>query len=210
MSDQTEEVQNNTTPLLKEKSRSNSNVAPEDFDWAAYESGLSNEEKVEHERLEKIYAETIPDIHELEIYKGVVTRITSREVIIDIGFKAEGVISSNEFRDVPVLKVGDTIETMVSKRDYKGQCVLSYQKAKVFKDWEQINQAYEKGEVVIGYVAARTKGGLIVVVFGVECFLPGSHINVKSVRDYDHYVDKTSRWLKSMPRPKMSSFRTKY
>ncbi|XCI75605.1 MAG: 30S ribosomal protein S1 [Flavobacteriales bacterium] len=191
MSNQAEEAQNNSAPLLQEKPRSNSNVAPEDFDWATYENGLSGEEKAEHERLKKIYTETIPYIQELDIYKGIVTRITDKEVIVDIGFKAEGVIPSSEFRGTPDLNVGDTIEAMVSKRDYKGQCILSYYKAKMFRNWERINQAYENGEVLVGYVIARTKGGLIVVVFDIECFLPGSHINVKPVKDYDLYVGKT-------------------
>ncbi|XOD66716.1 MAG: 30S ribosomal protein S1 [Flavobacteriales bacterium Tduv] len=191
MSDQTEKIQKKITPSLEKRSRSNANVAPEDFDWVAYESGLSSEEKTEYERLKEIYTKTIPDIREFEIYKGVVTYITDREVIVDIGFKAEGVIPSGEFRDNPDLKVGDTIGVMVGKRDYKGQCILSYQKAKVFRNWERINKAHEDGEVIIGYVTARTKGGLIVVVFDIECFLPGSHINVKPVRDYDLYVGKT-------------------
>ncbi|XOD69237.1 MAG: 30S ribosomal protein S1 [Flavobacteriales bacterium AspAUS03] len=191
MSGQVEENQNNSVPLLHERPRSNGNIAPEDFDWVAYESGLSSEEKEEHERLKKVYTETIPDIQELNIYKGIVTRITDKEVIVDIGFKAECVISSNEFRGTPDLKVGGIIEAMVSKRDYKGQCILSYHKAKMFRNWERINQAYENGEVLIGYVVARTKGGLIVVVLDIECFLPGSHINVKPIKDYDLYVGKT-------------------
>lgn len=191
MSDQTEEIQKDTNFSLEKRSASNANVALEDFDWVAHENGLSSEEKFEYERLEEIYTKTIPDIHELEIYKGTVTHITDREVIVDIGFKAEGVVSSSEFRDNPSLRIGDTVEVMVGKRDYKGQCILSYQKAKVFRNWERINKAHENGEVVIGYVAARTKGGLIVVIFDIECFLPGSHINVKPVRDYDLYVGKT-------------------
>lgn len=192
MSDQTQQIQKNTNIVLLNPSfKSNTNINPEKFDWISYENDLNIGEKNNHKKLEDIYTKTIPDIRELEIYNGIVTHITDKEVIIDIGFKAEGIISSAEFRNIPNLKLGDIIEVMVGKRDYKGQCILSYQKATMFRNWERINKAYKNGEVVIGYVIARTKGGLIVVVFDIECFLPGSHINVKPVRDYELYIGKT-------------------
>lgn len=175
----------------------NKNVSLEDFDWLSYENYNVKiiDKKYNNQKndidLKELYIKTIPDINELEIYKGIITNISNREVIVDIGFKAEGIISSNEFRNDETFKVGDDIEVMVGKKDYQGECILSYQKAKMFRNWENINKSYANGDVVIGYVIARTKGGLIVVVFDIECFLPGSHINVKPVRDYDLYVGKT-------------------
>nr|QID55123.1 30S ribosomal protein S1 [Blattabacterium sp. (Cryptocercus hirtus)] len=161
------------------------------FDWTKYETHLNNEIQEEKKKWEKIYAETLPDIQELEIYKGIVTHIMNKNVIVDIGFKAEGAIPIREFRENFSFEVGSNMEVMVVKMDYKGQCILSYQKAKTLRNWQRINEAYLKEEVILGYVAARTKGGLIVEIFDIECFLPGSHINVKPVRDYDTYVGKT-------------------
>lgn len=178
------------TESEKKSTFNNSYPLKENFDWLSYENEHYINNKEEYEKLKNIYTKTIPNIKELNIYKGIITSITDKEVIVDIGFKAEGVISAAEFKGKD-LKIGDIIEVMVRKKDYKGQCILSYQKAKIFKNWERINKSYENGEVVIGYVASRTKGGLIVVVFDIECFLPGSHINVKPVRDYDLYVGKT-------------------
>lgn len=145
----------------------------------------------EYENLKNLYIQSIPDIQELKIYTGKIVNITTREVVVDIGFKAEGIISYNEFRNKNNIKIGDKIDVMVHRKDYKGECILSYEKAMILKNWKKINKSYNKGDIVLGYVAARTKGGLIVVVFDIECFLPGSHINVKPVRDYDVYVGKT-------------------
>ncbi|WP_185868799.1 30S ribosomal protein S1 [Blattabacterium cuenoti] len=196
MSNQTEKIKKKVSTLsdLSENEKLNDQEKIiESFDWTKYETHLNtNEIQKERKNLEEIYTKTLPKIQELEIYQGVVTYISDKTVIVDIGFKAEGAIPINEFREnLNIIQSGSKIEVMVVKMDYKGQCILSYQKAKMLRNWQRINEAYEKSEVVLGYVAARTKGGLIVEIFDIECFLPGSHINVKPVRDYDVYVGKT-------------------
>ncbi|AWU39840.1 30S ribosomal protein S1 [Blattabacterium punctulatus] len=197
MSNQTEETKKKTTHSSDRINSSDKNIKlkykekEKSFDWTKYETHLNNEIKEERKKWEKIYEETLPDIHELEIYKGIVTNIMDNNVIVDIGFKAEGSIPIREFKENLNFEVGSNMEVMVVKMDYKGQCILSYQKAKTLRNWQKINKAYTKEEVILGYVAARTKGGLIVQIFDIECFLPGSHINVKPVRDYDTYVGKT-------------------
>ncbi|HZD84132.1 MAG TPA: S1 RNA-binding domain-containing protein [Candidatus Angelobacter sp.] len=140
--------------------------------------------------LKKIYTETIPDIQECKIYKGVISHISNMEAIVDIGFKSEGVIPLREFKKKQELKIGSIVEVMIEKMDYKGQCIFSHKKAKILKNWERINNSYEKDEIILGIVLARTKGGLIVKALEIECFLPGSHINVKPIRDFDQYVGK--------------------
>ncbi|WP_185873619.1 30S ribosomal protein S1 [Blattabacterium cuenoti] len=177
---------NNKNILIKEKIQS--------FDWTKYETHFNNEKQKERKKFEEIYEKTLPKVQELEIYKGIVTHVTEKHIIVDIGFKAEGVISISEFskdKDNVSFDIGSPIEVMLVKMDYKGQCIISYQKAKILRNWQRINKSYEKGEVILGYVVARTKGGLIIEIFDIECFLPGSHINVKPVRDYDTYVGKT-------------------
>ncbi|BAR92079.1 30S ribosomal protein S1 [Blattabacterium cuenoti] len=193
MSNQTGEIKRKTPPsyeIKNEKQNDQKNIKIS-FDWTKYETHFSNEIQEKRKKLEEIYTKTLPDIQELEIYQGIVTHISDTMIIVDIGFKAEGAIPISEFRENLNIQVGSEIEVMVVKIDYKGQCILSYQKAKMLRNWQRINQAYEKSEVILGYVAARTKGGLIVEIFDIECFLPGSHINVKPVRDYDTYVGKT-------------------
>ncbi|MFV0238348.1 MAG: 30S ribosomal protein S1, partial [Flavobacteriales bacterium] len=170
----------------------NANVAPEQFDWEVFESGLNDVDLKEREELEAIYAEAVTDLDESEVFQGKVVRMTDKEVIVDIDFKSEGVISLNEFRYNSDLKVGDTVEVMVDKREDKtGQLVLSHRKARVLQAWDRVNKAHDDGEIVNGYIKARTKGGMIVDVFGIEAFLPGSQIDVKPIRDYDQYVGKT-------------------
>ncbi|WP_341652484.1 30S ribosomal protein S1 [Blattabacterium cuenoti] len=193
MSNPTGEIKRKTPPsyeIKNEKQNDQKNIKTS-FDWTKYETHFNNEIQEERKKLEEIYTKTLPDIQELEIYQGIVTHISDTMIIVDIGFKAEGAIPISEFRENLNIQVGSKIEVMVVKIDYKGQCILSYQKAKMLRNWQHINQAYEKSEVILGYVAARTKGGLIVEIFDIECFLPGSHINVKPVRDYDTYVGKT-------------------
>ncbi len=194
MSNQTGEIKRKLPPssyeIKNEKQNDHKNIKTS-FDWTKYETHFNKEIQEERKKLEKIYTKTLPDIQELEIYQGIVTHISDTMIIVDIGFKSEGAISVSEFRENFNIQVGSKIEVMVVKIDYKGQCILSYQKAKMLRNWQRINQAYEKSEVILGYVAARTKGGLIVEIFDIECFLPGSHINVKPVRDYDTYVGKT-------------------
>ena len=169
----------------------NASVAPEDFDWAAFEGGdvYGTEDK---SAIEAAYGQTLSKVVEGEVVEGEVTAINKREVVVTIGGKSEGVISAPEFRYNPDLKVGDKVEVFVeSAEDKKGQLVLSHRKARALKSWDRVNEAYEAGEIVKGYVKTRTKGGMIVDVFGIEAFLPGSQIDIKPIRDYDVYVDQT-------------------
>ena len=168
----------------------NASVAPEDFDWDAFE----NEGVEASKRDETIaqYEQTLSKVTENEVVEGVVTSINKREVVVNIGAKSEGVISAPEFRYNPDLKVGDKVEVLVeSAEDRKGQLVISHRKARQLKSWDMVNAAYESGEIVKGYVKTRTKGGMIVDVFGIEAFLPGSQIDIKPIRDYDVFVDTT-------------------
>ena len=168
----------------------NASVAPEDFDWEAFE----NEGVEASKRDETIaqYEQTLSKVTENEVVEGVVTSINKREVVVNIGAKSEGVISAPEFRYNPDLKVGDKVEVLVeSAEDRKGQLVISHRKARQLKSWDMVNAAYESGEIVKGYVKTRTKGGIIVDVFGIEAFLPGSQIDIKPIRDYDVFVDTT-------------------
>ena len=163
-----------------------------DFNWHKYEQGIEavDEEKLQH--FEKALEGTVGFVNERDVIEGTVIRITDRDAIIDINSKSEGVISLNEFRYNQALKEGDTVEVLVDKReDSSGQLVLSHKKARVIKAWERVNNAHETGEVVNGFVKCRTRGGMIVDVFGIEAFLPGSQIDVKPIRDYDQYVEKT-------------------
>jgi len=164
----------------------------ENFDWHKYEEGIEAVDEENIKAFEAALEGTLGLVNEREVIEGLVVRKTDREVIIDINSKSEGVISLNEFRYNPDLKVGDTVEVLVDKReDSTGQLVLSHKKARVIKAWERVNNAHETGEVVNGFVKCRTRGGMIVDVFGIEAFLPGSQIDVKPIRDYDQYVEKT-------------------
>ncbi len=164
----------------------------DNFDWHKYEEGIEAVDEDKLKAFEKALEGTVGFVDERQVIEGTVTRLTEREAIIDINSKSEGVISLNEFRYNPNLAVGDTVEVLVDKReDATGQLVLSHKKARVIKAWERVNTAHETQEVVNGYVKCRTRGGMIVDVFGIEAFLPGSQIDVKPIRDYDQYVDKT-------------------
>ena len=165
----------------------NASVAPEEFDWEAFEGGeLSNAEK---EEINAAYDKTLSKVIENEVVEGEVTAINKREVVVTIGGKSEGVIMAPEFRYNPDLKVGDKVEVYVeSAEDKKGQLILSHKKARALKSWDRVNEAYEKDEIVKGFVKTRTKGGMIVDVFGIEAFLPGSQIDIKPIRDYDQFV----------------------
>ena len=166
----------------------NASVDPDKFDWEAFEgNNVSAEEK---KQMEEKYDQTLSKVVENEVVEGVVTSISKREVIVNIGYKSEGVIPAPEFRYNPDLKVGDKVEVFVeTAEDKKGQLVLSHKKARALRSWDMVNAAYNAGEVVKGYVKTRTKGGMIVDIFGIEAFLPGSQIDVKPIRDYDQYVD---------------------
>ncbi|SFH93693.1 30S ribosomal protein S1 [Halpernia frigidisoli] len=170
----------------------NQNVAPEAFDWESFESGLNAEDRTEKQELEEIYNGSLNDLGDSDVITGKVVRITDREAIVDINFKSEGVISLNEFRYNQDLKVGDEVEVMVDKREDKtGQLQLSHKKARTLKAWDKVNELHETGEIVNGLVKSRTKGGMIVDIFGLEAFLPGSQIDVKPIKDYDQFVGKT-------------------
>ncbi len=168
------------------------NVAPiEEFDWDAYAKGdvYSKENK---EKLTESYDNTLSKISDKEVVTGTVTSMNKREVVVNIGFKSDGVVSMNEFRYNPELKVGDEVEVYIeSQEDKKGQLILSHKKARASRSWDRVNAALENNEDIKGYIKCRTKGGMIVDVFGIEAFLPGSQIDVKPIRDYDIFVDKT-------------------
>ena len=170
----------------------NQNVAPEQFDWDSFESGLNAEDRKEKNELEEIYKGSLNDLSESDVIIGKVVRLTDKEAIVDINFKSEGVISLNEFRYNSGLKVGDEVEVMVDRREDKtGQLQLSHKKARTLKAWDKVNEYHQSGEIVNGFVKSRTKGGMIVDVFGIEAFLPGSQIDVKPIKDYDQFVGKT-------------------
>ncbi len=166
-------------------------VTAEEFDWDAFESKeLKSSPK--YKEFESLYDETLSTIAVDEVVIGTVIQMTSREVVINIGYKSEGVVSLNEFRYNPNLKVGDKVEVYVeSQEDKKGQLLLSHKKARVINSWDRVNASLEKDEIITGYIKCRTKGGMIVDVFGIEAFLPGSQIDVKPIRDYDVFVGKT-------------------
>ncbi len=164
----------------------------ENFNWEKYEQGIERVEDSKLEEFEKLVAENFVDTADEEVVTGTVVYLTDREAIIDINAKSEGVISLNEFRYNPGLTVGDKVEVLIDIREDKsGQLVLSHRKARTIMAWERVNKAHDKEEVVSGFVKCRTKGGMIVDVFGIEAFLPGSQIDVKPIRDYDQYVNKT-------------------
>ncbi len=168
------------------------NIAPlSDFDWDAFENGVT-ESAQSHQELEQAYDNTLGRVNENEVVEGTVISINKREVVVNIGYKSDGIIPVNEFRYNPDLKVGDTVEVYIeNQEDKKGQLVLSHKKARASKSWERVNQALENKEVIKGFIKCRTKGGMIVDVFGIEAFLPGSQIDVKPIRDYDVFVGKT-------------------
>ena len=164
----------------------------DNFDWDAYEQGMETIDDEKLKAFEDIIEKQIRVYEENDVIEGTVKAITDKDVIIDINSKSEGVISRNEFRYNPDLKPGDKVEVMVVKKEDKnGQLVLSHRKARLLNAWEKVNEVHDKGEIVKGYIKARTKGGMIVDVFGIESFLPGSQIDVKPITDYDQYVGKT-------------------
>ncbi|HZJ74004.1 MAG TPA: 30S ribosomal protein S1 [Perlabentimonas sp.] len=182
------ESSENENPVVAEQTRTE---PIEDFDWEAYadEIEYSKEEKT---KFEAMYDETLSSIGEGEVIDGTVISMNTREVVINIGYKSEGIISLNEFRYNPELAPGDTVEVYVeNQEDKRGQLVLSHKKARSLRSWDRVNAALENDEIIKGYIKCRTKGGMIVDIFGIESFLPGSQIDVKPIRDYDIYVGKT-------------------
>ncbi|MBQ2222072.1 MAG: 30S ribosomal protein S1 [Bacteroidales bacterium] len=169
----------------------NASIAPEEFDWDAFENTVAPGEENRAD-IEAAYDQTLSKVNENEVVEGVVTGINKREVIVNIGYKSEGVIAAPEFRYNPELKVDDKVEVYVeSAEDRKGQLILSHKKARALKSWDRVNEAYNNDEIVKGFVKTRTKGGMIVDVFGIEAFLPGSQIDIKPIRDYDQFVNQT-------------------
>ena len=168
------------------------NIQPIDnFDWDALEKGESYG-SVSKEDLVKTYDETLNTVKDKEVVMGTVTAMNKREVVVNIGFKSDGVVPMSEFRYNPDLKIGDEVEVYIeSQEDKKGQLILSHKKARASRSWERVNEALENDEIIKGYIKCRTKGGMIVDVFGIEAFLPGSQIDVKPIRDYDVFVGKT-------------------
>ncbi|MBR2153428.1 MAG: 30S ribosomal protein S1, partial [Bacteroidaceae bacterium] len=166
------------------------NIQPlENFDWDEYENGGKAADKAADKAA---YEGTLNNVNDNEVVDGTVTSINEREVVVNIGYKSEGVIARSEFRYAPDLKVGDKVEVYIeNQEDKKGQLVLSHKKARQSRSWDRVNAALENNEVVQGFVKCRTKGGMIVDVFGTEAFLPGSQIDVKPIRDYDTFVGKT-------------------
>ena len=168
------------------------NVQPlEDFNWDAYENG-EVVAATSHEEQEKAYDNTLNKVNDREVVDGTVIAMNKREVVVNIGYKSDGIIPMSEFRYNPDLKVGDTVEVYIeNQEDKKGQLVMSHRKARASRSWERVNAALESQEIIKGYIKCRTKGGMIVDVFGIEAFLPGSQIDVKPIRDYDVFVGKT-------------------
>lgn len=179
------------SPEAEENVNTATNAGLENFDWESYaDEGLyTRDQRME---LETLYNETLSTIGENEVVEGTVIGLTKREVFINIGYKSEGVVSISEFRYNPDLKVGERVEVYVENpEDKKGQLVLSHKKARALRSWDRVNSALEKDEIIKGFIKCRTKGGMIVDVFGIEAFLPGSQIDVKPIRDYDIFVGKT-------------------
>src|SRR3954469_21344704 len=167
-------------------------VGNPDFDWTSVGKKQDNYTAEEKQKLDELYGQKLSTITDLQIIEGVVVAKNNREVVVNIGYKSDGVVPLSEFRYNPDLKVGDTIEVFVDQaEDNQGQLVLSHKKARAGKSWDRINESLANDEIIKGFVKCRTKGGLIVDVFGIEAFLPGSQIDVKPIRDYDIYVGKT-------------------
>ncbi|MEI6754039.1 MAG: S1 RNA-binding domain-containing protein, partial [Paludibacter sp.] len=166
-------------------------VLEADFDWDAYEKGISISAESKT-KLEEIYDNTLNAIKDKEVVEGTVILINKREVVVNVGYKSDGIVPMSEFRYNPDLKVGDKVEVYIeSQEDKKGQLILSHKQARATRSWDRVNAALESQEIVKGFVKCRTKGGMIVDVFGIEAFLPGSQIDVKPIRDYDVFVNKT-------------------
>ena len=165
----------------------------EDFDWEAYENGETRGAKT-REELTKTYDESLNTVKDKDVIEGTIIALNKREAVVNIGYKSDGIIPVNEFRYNPDIKVGDVVEVFIeTQEDKKGQLILSHRKARAARSWDRVNEALENDEIIKGYIKCRTKGGMIVDVFGIEAFLPGSQIDVRPIRDYDIFVGKSSR-----------------
>jgi small subunit ribosomal protein S1 len=191
----TEEVVAEEATEKKQKPRyqpKETSAEPEEFDWASLEVGLDAYSVSERDKLSNLYNDTLNTVSEKEVLTGTVISLNKREVVVDIGYKSDGIVSINEFRYNPELKVGDKVDVYIeSLEDKKGQMILSHKQARSTRSWDRVNEALERDEIIKGYIKCRTKGGMIVDVFGIEAFLPGSQIDVKPIRDYDVFVGKT-------------------
>ncbi|MFT7333363.1 MAG: small subunit ribosomal protein S1, partial [Sphingobacteriales bacterium] len=164
----------------------------ETFDWEADEANFGEYTRDEVTKMQNLYSDTVTTPNKGDIVKGIVVSVGDKDVVLNIGFKSDGMVPTNEFRDTPDLKMGDEVEVLVEEQEDKlGQLVLSRKRAKIQRSWDNINSALEEDKIINGFVKSRTKGGLIVDVNGVEAFLPGSQIDIKPIRDYDAYVGKT-------------------
>ena len=182
----------NGQPVAENKPEPKVETPHDDFDWSIDKRNVSSYKKEEREKYDSVYDNTFVQINDGEIINGSVVALTKTDVVVNIGFKSDGLVSLNEFRDIPNLKVGDDVEVMVvEKEDRAGHLHLSRKSARIFRAWERIVEVHKTGEVITGLVTSKTKGGLIVDVFGMETFLPGSQIDVKPVTDYDQFVGKT-------------------
>jgi small subunit ribosomal protein S1 len=182
----------NTTNAAATKTAPEVQTAHDDFDWSVDKRNVSHYAEAERVKYDKVYDNTFVQINDGEIMNGLVVALTKTDVVVNIGFKSDGLVSLNEFRDTNGVKTGDTVEVMVvEKEDRDGNLHLSRKSARIFRAWERIMEVHKTGEVVTGLVTSKTKGGLIVDVFGMETFLPGSQIDVKPVTDYDQFVGKT-------------------
>ncbi|MBL6656979.1 MAG: 30S ribosomal protein S1 [Flavobacteriales bacterium] len=191
VAEESKATEEETVEEAKEVERMTSAEEDKDFDWEVYEMGTEEYTNDERSDLEKDYESALSTIDTEQVLDGSVVSITDREVIVNINYKSDGIISRNEFRYNEDLKIGDSVEVLVEKKeDKKGQLILSHKKARVFRSWEKVNEAHDKDIVLEGLIKCRTKGGMIVEVLGLEAFLPGSQIDIKPIRDYDDYVGK--------------------
>lgn len=185
-------IESEADSLSLEEIKSQSLITPEDFDWDMDPKGFGNYTNEERAKLEGMYTTTLNSINKGEIISGTVVSMNQKDVVLNIGFKSDGMVPLSEFRDMPELKIGDVVEVFVEdQEDKNGQLILSRKRAKTQRSWDHINKALEMDSIINGFVKSRTKGGLIVDIDGVEAFLPGSQIDIKPIRDYDVYVGKT-------------------
>ncbi|PIF06540.1 MAG: 30S ribosomal protein S1 [Draconibacterium sp.] len=176
---------------VKKEAKTEETAEPKEFDWSSLEGGQDLYSKKEREQLEGLYNDTLNTVTEKEVLEGTVISLNKREVVVDIGYKSDGIVSLNEFRYNPDLKVGDKVDVYIeSLEDKKGQMILSHKQARATRSWDRVNEALDNDEIIKGHIKCRTKGGMIVDVFGIEAFLPGSQIDVKPIRDYDIFVGK--------------------
>ncbi|HYG16977.1 MAG TPA: S1 RNA-binding domain-containing protein, partial [Bacteroidia bacterium] len=184
-----------SAPVAKSHSTPSQAKPGDDFDWSIDDQGFGSYSATERQKMENLYTETLSQLNEGELVKGSVVGITDKDIVLNIGFKSDGLIARTEFRDMPDIKVGDSVEVLLeTKEDKNGQLVLSRKKAISERAWENIIKAHENDEIVTGYIKSRTKGGLVVDVMGMDAFLPGSQIDIKPIRDYDVYVGQNMQF----------------